>query len=83
MTDITFYSVEGCPWCKAARTLLDSRGFDYEEIDIDTLADAETHLMERTGRTSLPQILLGERAIGGFQELKALLASGDPDLLAA
>jgi len=65
-----------CPYCEMARDLLDSLGHEYDEIRIDLEPKQREVMVERSGRTSVPQIFLGETHIGGYDDLAALHRSG-------
>jgi glutaredoxin 3 len=69
MTKITVYSTEPCSFCVRAKSLLDSRGLDYEEINLAKDAVGRTELVQRTGMMSFPQIIIGDEIVGGFAEL--------------
>lgn len=75
-TDIRMYTTDPCPYCKQAKALLDARGYAYEEIDMARDPQAREDLVERTGRMTFPQIMVGEKSIGGFQELLAAHRAG-------
>lgn len=77
MTDIRMYTTAFCPYCVRAEMLLKSKG--VEEIDmipVDTMPNGFKDLVALTGRRTVPQIFIGERHIGGFDDLAALDASG-------
>ena len=83
-TEITMYTSEPCAYCRQAKALLEARGVRYEEVDLARDADGRADLVARTGRMTFPQILVGERPIGGFQELQAADRGGRlSELLAA
>jgi glutaredoxin 3 len=77
------YATGWCPYCARARRLLASKGVGYREIDIDAVAGARDEMRARTGRTSVPQIFIGERHIGGSDDLQALDHAGGLDPLLA
>ena len=84
MTTVTVYSTSWCPWCDRAKALLNARGSAYEDVNIETDPDFRRTLLDLTGGYTVPQIVVGEKPIGGFRELRALDASGElTDLLAA
>jgi glutaredoxin 3 len=84
MPRVTLYTTEACPFCTSAKTLLAKRGIAYEEINLARDPDGRAELQERTGMFTFPQILIGERAIGGFTELLAADRAGRlTELLAA
>ena len=84
MTPVIVYSTTWCPWCDRAKALLRARGIAYDDVNIETQPDFRQKLVELTGGYTVPQIVIGEKPIGGFRELRALDASGElADLLAA
>jgi glutaredoxin 3 len=84
MTTVTVYSTSWCPWCDRAKALLNARGIAYEDVNIETEPDFRRKLVNLTGGYTVPQIVVGEKPIGGFRELRALDASGElSELLAA
>lgn len=76
MTKVTVYVTEYCPYCDAAKALLEDRGIPYESIDV-TEPEKKHALKQRTGWRTVPQIFIEEKLIGGYQELAALDRSGD------
>ena len=81
---ITMYTTDPCGFCRSAKSLLDSRGHSYEEINLAKDPDGRAELVALTGQMTFPQILVGERAIGGFRELLEADRDGIlEDLLAA
>ena len=84
MPAITIYTTSWCPYCRAAKALLDRKGAAYEEIDVDGKPELRRAMSERAGgRTSVPQIFIGDRHIGGSDDLHALDARGGLDPLLA
>ncbi|WP_374600734.1 glutaredoxin 3 [Niveibacterium sp.] len=71
MDDITVYSGEHCPFCTAAKSLLDSRGLRYTEIKVSEDPVRLHEMIARSQRRTVPQIFFGERHIGGFDDLQA------------
>ena len=82
MAKTEIYFTNWCPYCHQAKALLDRKGVDYVGIDL-TSANAEEiqEMRERSGRTSVPQIFIGDRHVGGFDDLAALERAGDLDAL--
>lgn len=82
---VKIYSSDYCPYCVRAKALLQARGVeDYEEIVVDGRPDLRAAMTSITGRTSVPQIFIGERHVGGCDDLHALDARGElKPLLAA
>jgi glutaredoxin 3 len=66
------YTTRWCGYCIAARHLLNRRQIPYAEVDVGGNAEARRWLAETSGRTSVPQIFVRGRSIGGFFELLAL-----------
>jgi glutaredoxin 3 len=66
---VTLYTTDPCGFCRQAKALLAARGVDYEEVALDRDSQSREDLIRRTGQMTFPQILVGERAIGGFREL--------------
>jgi glutaredoxin 3 len=66
---VTLYTTEPCGFCRQAKALLKSRGVRYAEVNLAKDPDGRADLVARTGQMTFPQILVGERAIGGFREL--------------
>ena len=66
---ITLFTTEPCGFCRQAKALLTARGLDYREVNLAKDPDGRADLVRRTGQMTFPQIVVGERAIGGFREL--------------
>jgi glutaredoxin 3 len=64
-----------------AKRLLSAKGHSWDEIDIEEQPDRRREMVERSGRTTVPQIWIGDRHIGGFDELSRLDAAGELDEL--
>jgi glutaredoxin 3 len=82
-TEVVMYVTGWCPYCMRARGLLQGKGVVFREIDVDAEAGAREAMRKRSQRTSVPQIFIGERHIGGFDDLKALDDAGGLDPLLA
>ncbi len=77
MIDIRMYCTAFCPYCVRAEMLLKSRGVEeITKILVDSVPDGFRDMMELTGRRTVPQIFIGDRHIGGFDELAALDRQG-------
>lgn len=81
MPNITIYTKQTCPYCNAAKQLLKQKGETYDEIDIESDPKSREEMIERSGRLTVPQIFIGERHIGGYDDLKALDDEGGLDPL--
>jgi len=77
MTDVVMYSAGWCPYCSRARALFERKGIAFREIDIETDAELRNEMIARSGRRSVPQIFIGARHVGGFEELYELERSGE------
>jgi glutaredoxin 3 len=76
MKSVTLYTTEMCPYCVAAKALLSKRGIAYDEINLSRDPDSRKHLVNITGMTTFPQIVIDGEAIGGFNELRDAASSG-------
>ena len=79
MARIRLYSTRWCGYCVRAKTLLENRGVEYEEISLDDDPAFRQKLFELTGGWTLPQILIDGRPIGGYTELWRLDREGRLD----
>ena len=76
------YITAACPYCHAAQRLLDKKGItDVEKVRVDLEPARRVEMMQRSGRTSVPQIWIGARHVGGYDELYALERDGALDRL--
>ena len=81
MSKIEIYTTNWCPYCHAAKALLDDKGVAYDEIDA-TDPDVRMDMIQRAhGRRTVPQIFIGERHVGGYDEIAALERRGQLDHL--
>ena len=80
MSTVKIYTTKLCPYCSAAKRLLKSKKASFEEIDV-TFDHAGRQAMSRKagGRTSVPQIFIGDTHVGGCDELMALESKGALD----
>lgn len=84
MADITVYSKTWCPYCNAARGLLQHKGVEFTLIDIGQVPERRDEMIARAnGRSTVPQIFIGDTHIGGYDDLEALERSGKLDGLLA
>jgi len=82
--EIIMYSTHICPYCDRARALLQRKQATFREIKVDTQPDERDIMMKRSGgRRTVPQIFIGERHVGGFDDLVALDRAGELDSLLA
>jgi glutaredoxin 3 len=81
-TEIVMYSTAWCGYCQRARSLLERKGAPVREIKIDEDPRERDVMLQRTGgRRTVPQIFIGERHIGGYDDLAALERAGELDKL--
>jgi glutaredoxin 3 len=66
---VILYTTDPCGFCRQAKALLEARGVEYEEISLTKDPDGRANLVERTGQLTFPQVIAGERVVGGFREL--------------
>ncbi|MGO9488409.1 MAG: glutaredoxin domain-containing protein [Solirubrobacteraceae bacterium] len=84
MSHVTIYTTEPCSFCARVKGLLSSRGVTFSEVNLAKDPSGRLELVQRTGMMTFPQVLVGERLIGGFSELMAADQAGQlDDLLAA
>ena len=78
---VTIYSSNWCGYCLMAKRLLKSKGVDFEERPVDGDPSVRAEMVERAGRTSVPQIFIDRQHVGGCDDLYALDRSGELDRL--
>ena len=84
MPSIKMYCTAVCPYCSMAERLLNKKGVtQIEKIRVDLDPSLMQEMMQITGRRTVPQIYIGERHVGGFDDLSALDAGGELDPLLA
>jgi glutaredoxin 3 len=66
---VMLYTTDPCGFCRQAKALLQSRGVAYAEVNLAKDPVGRADLVARTGQMTFPQIVVGDRAIGGFREL--------------
>lgn len=81
MSEIVIYSTKICPYCVRAKMLLDSKGAIYREVDVTDEAERAKMMEKAGGKRSVPQIFIGDRHIGGCDDLYALDSKGKLDKL--
>ncbi|MBS7697282.1 MULTISPECIES: glutaredoxin 3 [unclassified Chelatococcus] len=82
MADVTIYTKSWCPYCQSAKELLTSKNVTFTEIEISGKADERAAMIARAGgRSTVPQIFVGDRHIGGCDDLYALERRGELDAL--
>ena len=78
---VVLYTTSWCGYCARARRLLADKGASFTDIDVDAVDGARAEMQRRSGRTSVPQIFIGERHIGGYDDMRALDDKGQLDPL--
>ena len=81
MSEVIVYSSDYCPYCVRAKQLLANKGVAFEEIKVDGKPQIRAAMSQKAGRTSVPQIWIGEKHIGGCDDLYALERAGKLDAL--
>lgn len=80
MVSIVLYTTMFCPFCSRAKRLLEAKGVSYTEIDVGMDSSKRQEMMDLAGgRHTVPQIFIGERHVGGSDELVALEQAGELD----
>lgn len=73
MKEVTVYTTRTCPYCRQAERLLTSKGVPFKNVDVTEDDELRMKLVEMSGgRRTVPQIFIGETAIGGYTDLVAL-----------
>ena len=80
-TPVVMYTTSWCPYCERARKLLAAKNVTFSEIDIESAAERRAEMRNRSGRTSVPQIFIGDHHVGGSDDLHALEDAGKLDSL--
>jgi glutaredoxin 3 len=80
---IEMYANSWCPYCEFARTLLRGKGVSFMEISLEEHPELRAEMIRRSGRHTVPQIFIGDRHIGGSDDLYELDAEGQLDPLLA
>jgi glutaredoxin 3 len=78
---VVMYTTSWCPYCERARRLLTAKNVSFSEIDIESAAEKRAEMRNRSGRTSVPQIFIGDHHVGGSDDLHALDDAGKLDSL--
>ena len=77
MQPVVIYTKSTCPYCHAAKDLLNQKGAAFDEISVDGDRATQAKMSERAGgRTTVPQIFVGDTHVGGYDDLAALDRAG-------
>jgi glutaredoxin 3 len=81
-SEVIVYSTSYCGYCERAKSLLERKGVAFREVKVDeSMADREAMVKLSGGLRTVPQIFVGARHVGGYDELSALERSGELDRL--
>jgi glutaredoxin 3 len=84
MSNVTVYTTDPCSFCARVKGLLSANGVEFSEINLSKDADGRMELVAMTGMMSFPQVVVGQRLIGGFSEIQRAVEDGRlEELLAA
>ena len=84
MARVLMYCTATCPYCRSADRLLERKGVqDVERVRVDLEPARCAEMMQKSGRRTVPQIWIGGRHVGGFEDLYALEQAGELDRLLA
>ena len=83
MPKVVIYTKPFCPYCARAEALLSKKGVDYEEIVASMDPEKREEMRQRSGRMTYPQIFIGDRHVGGCDDLHELDRAGKLDELLA
>ena len=78
---VLIYSTRLCPYCRMAERLLDKKGVQAQKVMVDENPARRDEMVRLTGRTSVPQIFIGDEHVGGYRELAGLERTGRLDEL--
>ena len=83
MSEVTVYTTEPCSYCARVKGLLTAHGVAFAEVNLSKDPIGRVELAQRTGMMTFPQVVVGERLLGGFNEVQAAAANGQLDELGA
>jgi glutaredoxin 3 len=81
MADVTIYTRQLCGYCSAAKSLLAQKGVAFTEHDATFNPDLRAEMVQKSGRSTFPQIFIGGKHVGGFDDMNALHRAGSLDAL--
>lgn len=80
MAEVVLYTKGYCPYCNGAKALLKEKGVEFTDIDVENNEEALKEMLSKSeGRTTVPEIFIDGKLIGGFDDMKALDESGELD----
>lgn len=74
---VAVYTTNYCPYCNAAKRFLEKAGVQYDSIDVTNDPEKRMWLVEQSGMRTVPQIFVGDEAIGGFSDMEAMHRRGE------
>ncbi len=83
MPEVVMYCTDTCPYCQRAEKLLTRKGVEITKINVEGNQAALREMIKRTGRNTVPQIFIGDRHVGGFDDLAELDMDDELDPLLA
>jgi glutaredoxin 3 len=83
MKKVEIYTTRWCPYCHAAKSLLQEKGVAYEEVDANDPEIRQAMVQRAHGRRTVPQIFIGDTHVGGYDDMAALDRRGQLDPLLA
>jgi glutaredoxin 3 len=81
MAEVVIYTSALCGYCYRAKDLLERKGVPYTEVPVDLDPVRRTEMEQRSGRRTVPQVFIGARHVGGYDDLAALERAGQLDAL--
>jgi glutaredoxin 3 len=83
MSKVTVYTTDPCSFCARVKALLKSRAIEFDEVNLSKDPTGRVELAKRTGMMSFPQVLVGERVLGGYSDVQKAADNGELDELLA
>jgi glutaredoxin 3 len=77
MANVTVYTKNLCSFCSAAKQLIKSKNFPFDEVNMEGDQELMIKIMKQSGQRTVPQIFVGDVSVGGYRELTAAMASGE------
>ena len=81
MPEVVIYSSQYCPFCFRAKSIFQQKSVTFKEINVDANPELRKEMMQMSGQRTVPQIWIGERHVGGCDDLMMLQSSGELDNL--
>lgn len=79
--EIVIYSSNYCPFCFRAKSIFQEKSIPFKELVVDMDAPLRQEMMQKSGRHTVPQIWIGDKHVGGCDDLMAIKQSGELDKL--